>query len=69
VNWDQIQGHWTQIRGTAKERWGRLTDDDLDIIDGRRERLVGRLQVRYGMAAEQAERAVDDWLLPLSTLH
>lgn len=68
MNWEQIQGRWHQFRGSIKERWGKLTDDDLEIIGGRRERLVGRLQVRYGMAPEQAERAVDNWLLPLSSM-
>lgn len=65
MNWDQIKGRWQQFRGSVKEQWGKLTDDDLDVIDGQREQLVGRLQERYGMAREQAEHAIEEWLLPL----
>jgi uncharacterized protein YjbJ (UPF0337 family) len=50
-----------QMRGRAKQRWGKLTDDDLDVIEGRREELIGRLQTRYGIAKEEAERQVKEW--------
>jgi uncharacterized protein YjbJ (UPF0337 family) len=50
-----------QMRGRAKQRWGKLTDDDLDVIEGRREELIGRLQTRYGIAKEEAERQVEEW--------
>jgi len=48
MNWDQLQGKWKQYRGQVREKWGKLTDDDLHIIAGRREQLIGRLQERYG---------------------
>ena len=61
MNWDQIKGKWTQFKGKAKEQWGDLTDDDLDRAEGGRDQLVGRIQERYGIAKEEAERQVDDW--------
>ena len=61
MNWDQLEGKWKQFSGSARERWGKLTDDDLDAIRGKREILVGRLQERYGMAREQADREADEW--------
>ena len=65
MNWEQLSGAWMQFRGRVKEQWGRLTDDDLDIIDGQREQLEGKLQERYGVALEDARRAVDTWLVLL----
>jgi uncharacterized protein YjbJ (UPF0337 family) len=62
MNWDQLEGKWKQLKGNVKERWGRLTDDDLDVIDGRRERLVGVLQERYGIAKEIAEGEIAGFL-------
>lgn len=61
MNWDQVQGQWTQLKGKVKETWGKLTDDDLDVIAGRRDQLVGKLQERYGYAKEQAERFVEEF--------
>lgn len=61
MNWDQIKGNWTQVKGQAQQQWGKLTNDDLDIIEGKREELVGRLQERYGIAKEEAEKQVDDF--------
>jgi uncharacterized protein YjbJ (UPF0337 family) len=63
VNWDQIQGKWKQTKGAVKQRWGRLTDDDLDIIDGQRDQLVGRIQERYGITRENAEKELESWLV------
>jgi uncharacterized protein YjbJ (UPF0337 family) len=62
MNWDQIQGNWKQWTGKAKEKWGKLTDDDLTTIAGKREQFAGVLQARYGIAKEQAERELDDFL-------
>jgi len=62
VNWQQFKGDWNVARGRLREQWGRLTDDDLDQIEGRREHLLGRVRQRYGMNREEAERAVDSWL-------
>lgn len=62
MNWNQVEGNWTQLKGKAQSQWGKLTGDDLDVIDGNRKELVGKLQERYGKAQEEAEREVDDWL-------
>lgn len=61
MNWEIIKGNWNQWKGRAKEAWGNLTDDDLDVIAGERDQLVGRLQVRYGWAKEDAEREIENW--------
>jgi uncharacterized protein YjbJ (UPF0337 family) len=61
MNWDQVEGKWKQYKGQVKEKWGKLTDDDLDVIDGQRQQLVGKLQERYGTAREVAEKQVDQF--------
>ena len=61
MNWDQIEGKWKQMKGSVRERWGKLTDDDLDTIAGKRDQLAGRLQERYGITKEQAEAEIDQW--------
>jgi uncharacterized protein YjbJ (UPF0337 family) len=70
MNWDQIEGKWKQYSGKAKEKWGKLTDDDLTTIGGKRDQLIGRLQQRYGIAREQAEKQVDEFTYSLvDTVH
>jgi uncharacterized protein YjbJ (UPF0337 family) len=59
VNTDQIQGNWKQLKGKIKEQWGKLTDNDLTIINGQQDQLVGKLQERYGYTKEQAEQEVE----------
>jgi len=61
MNRDQLQGKWHQMKGEVKAKWGKLTNDDLDQIDGNVEKLIGRLQERYGYAREQAEKEVNDY--------
>lgn len=61
MNWDQIEGNWKRVKGKVREKWGELTDHELDVIKGRRERLAGRLQVHYGYARKEAERHADDF--------
>ena len=61
MNWDQIEGKWKQMKGSAKQQWGKLTDDDLDVIAGERERLAGVIQQRYGITKEEAERQIASW--------
>ncbi len=61
MNWDRIEGNWTQFKGKVKEQWGKLTDDQLDQIDGRREQLSGKIQESYGIARDEADRQIDDW--------
>jgi uncharacterized protein YjbJ (UPF0337 family) len=62
MNTDQMSGKWKQMKGAAKQQWGKLTDDDLEVIAGKRESLIGKLQERYGMAKEDAQKKADDWL-------
>jgi uncharacterized protein YjbJ (UPF0337 family) len=59
--WQKIKGSWTQTKGAVKEQWGKLTDDDLMEIQGRREKLVGKIQTRYGISHDQAEAQVAGW--------
>lgn len=61
MNWDQIKGKWKELQGDAKVRWGKLTDDDLTAAEGHRDKLVGAIQTRYGVAREEADRQVQDW--------
>jgi uncharacterized protein YjbJ (UPF0337 family) len=61
MNSDQLKGKWKQMKGSVKERWGKLTDDDLDIIDGKHDQLIGKIQERYGIAREAAQKQVDEW--------
>lgn len=62
MNWDQIQGKWKEMKGQAQQKWGELTDDDLDKADGNREELEGKIQQRYGKTKEEAKQEVDSWL-------
>jgi uncharacterized protein YjbJ (UPF0337 family) len=62
MNWDRVEGNWTEFKGKVQQKWGKLTDDDLDVIEGKQKELVGRLQQRYGVAKEAAEREIDIWL-------
>jgi uncharacterized protein YjbJ (UPF0337 family) len=59
--WAKIKGAWTQTKGSVKEQWGKLTDDDIAEVNGRREVLVGKLQTRYGISKEEAEAQVGGW--------
>lgn len=59
MNWDQVKGNWKQFKGQVKQQWGKLTDDDLTRIAGKREELAGRIQERYGWAKDQAEKEID----------
>jgi uncharacterized protein YjbJ (UPF0337 family) len=62
MNWDQIEGKWKQYAGKTREKWGKLTDDDLDVIRGKRDQLVGKIQERYGIAKQEAEKQVDEFV-------
>ena len=61
MNWDQVKGNSKQFRGKVQEQWGRLTDDELDVIDGRRDILIGKVQERYGISKERAEQQIEDF--------
>jgi uncharacterized protein YjbJ (UPF0337 family) len=59
MNWDRIEGNWKQLKGKARVQWGKLTDQQLDVIGGKREQLVGRVQEQYGINKDEAEKQVD----------
>jgi len=61
MNQDIFEGNWKQFKGKVKEQWGKLTDDDLDVISGKRDQLVGRIQERYGVARDEAEKQLSAW--------
>jgi uncharacterized protein YjbJ (UPF0337 family) len=61
MNWDRIEGNWKQVTGKAKVQWGKLTNDDLDVIAGKREVLAGKIQERYGITKDQAEKQLVAW--------
>jgi uncharacterized protein YjbJ (UPF0337 family) len=59
MNWEQVRGHWKLLKGTAKQKWSDLTEEEIDIVDGKRAELVGRLEAKYGYTKEKAE--ADAW--------
>jgi uncharacterized protein YjbJ (UPF0337 family) len=61
MDWNRVEGNWKQMKGKVKEQWGKLTDDDLDVINGKREQLEGKIQERYGYAKDQTKKDIDDW--------
>lgn len=61
MNWDMIEGKWNELKGRAREKWGKLTDDDLDVAKGNKDQLVGLVQEKYGKARDEAEKEVEDW--------
>jgi uncharacterized protein YjbJ (UPF0337 family) len=61
MDWNRVEGNWKQVKGKVKEKWGKLTDDDLTAINGRRDQLEGKIQERYGVAKDQAKKQIDDW--------
>jgi uncharacterized protein YjbJ (UPF0337 family) len=65
MNWDQVSGQWKQLKGKIKEQWGNLTDDEIDVAAGKRDQFVGKIQEKYGMKKEEAEKRVDQWLQSL----
>jgi len=69
MNWDRIEGNWKQMSGTAREKWGKLTDSDWQVIAGKKDQLVGRIQERYGVAKDEASRQADEWAEALKEEH
>jgi len=61
MNWDQIEGNWKQMKGRIKQAWSKLTDDELENIKGKRDRLEGMIQERYGIAKEDAKKQLDEF--------
>jgi len=62
MNWDQIEGNWKEFKGKAVAQWGKLTDDELDRVEGRRTELAGLIQQKYGKTREEAEKEIDAWM-------
>jgi uncharacterized protein YjbJ (UPF0337 family) len=62
MNWEHVKANWDQVRGHIKSQWGRLTDEDLKVIGGKWDELVGKIRHHYGYAKERAEREVDEFL-------
>jgi uncharacterized protein YjbJ (UPF0337 family) len=62
MNWERIEGQWEQLKGKVRAKWGKLTDDDLRMIAGKKDTLVGKLRERYGQNKEAAERDIDSWI-------
>lgn len=61
MNWNVIEGKWMQLKGEVRSKWAKLTDDDFRALDGKREKLVGKIVERYGILKDEAEKQVDDW--------
>jgi uncharacterized protein YjbJ (UPF0337 family) len=66
MNSDQMEGKWKQLKGSVREKWGKLTDDDLDVIAGKQDQLTGKLQERYGITKEEATRQIREWSSSMS---
>ena len=72
MNWDHVERMWKRTKGKVKEKWSKLTDDDLKFIDGRRDRLEGKIHQRYGFAPDHIRKEVDDWVrwqTPVNSQH
>jgi uncharacterized protein YjbJ (UPF0337 family) len=65
MNWDQVEGTWKQYKGQMREKWGELTDDDIHVVAGRRDELIGKIQERYGYAKDRAAKEVDSFVKTL----
>jgi len=61
MNWGTIEGNWKQVKGKAREQWGKLTDSDWDQVAGKKDQLVGRIQERYGISKDEAQKQADAW--------
>lgn len=62
MNWDQIEGQWKDLKGSIRSKWGKLTDDDIEVIGGKKDRFLGKLQERYGLEKDKAEAELDSYI-------
>ena len=69
MNWDRIQGEWKQMTGQIKSKWAKLTDEDLANVSAKKEKLIGKLQERYGILRDEAERQIDEWIAKMPPRH
>jgi uncharacterized protein YjbJ (UPF0337 family) len=67
MNWNIIEGRWAQLKGDVKSQWAKLSDDDMLHVDAKKDKLVGRIQERYGLVKDEAERQVDEWIARLDS--
>ncbi len=67
MNWDQIEGQWKDLKGSVREKWAKITDDDVELIAGKKDRFVGKLQERYGLAKDRAEVEIDEYINSMKT--
>jgi uncharacterized protein YjbJ (UPF0337 family) len=67
MNWDRIEGNWKQFKGVAREKWGKLTDNDWETVAGKKDQLIGRIQERYGISKDEAQKQADEWARLQST--
>ncbi len=67
MNWDYLKGNWKQMTGKVKQKWGKLTDDDLTVVAGKRDELLGKIQERYGLGKDEAEKQLDEFTRSLSS--
>ncbi len=67
MNWDRVEGNWKQLKGKAREKWGKLTDSDWEQVAGKKDQLVGRIQERYGISRDEAQKQADEWARMQST--
>ena len=65
MDWNRVEGSWKQVKGTVQEKWGKLTDNDLTVVAGKRDQLAGLLQEKYGYAKEQAEKELEEFSVAL----
>lgn len=65
MNWEQVEGEWKQVKGAVKSKWAKLTDDDMQNVAGKKDNLVGKIQERYGILKDEAEKQVDEWITKL----
>ena len=69
MNWDTVKGDWNQAKSEIKSKWAKLTDDDLKLLEAKKDALVGKLQERYGIVRDDAEKQVDEWIAKLEPRH
>lgn len=62
MNWDIVEGKWNQVKGSIRQKWGKITDSELETIAGEKDKFLGLIQERYGKRRDEAERELDDWL-------
>jgi uncharacterized protein YjbJ (UPF0337 family) len=69
MNWDQLEGQWAQTKSAIKAKWAKLTNDDLTALEAKKDALVGKIQERYGIMKDAAEKQVDEWIAALPPTH